>query len=70
MSTVNPSVFSARTAEENWSADGALKTTEVGTVFEELVQFADTAVEGFIADKATAEGGCNFLLESHYSFND
>ncbi|EHU5190854.1 hypothetical protein [Vibrio parahaemolyticus] len=35
--------------------DGALKTTEVGQTFEDFVEQADTAVEGFINDKS--QGG-------------
>ncbi|EOI6606219.1 hypothetical protein ACMVC6_004276 [Vibrio parahaemolyticus] len=34
------------------TADGALKTTEVGTEFEAFVENADTAVETFITDKS------------------
>ncbi|KOY30291.1 hypothetical protein NB614_18585 [Vibrio parahaemolyticus] len=34
--------------------DSALKTTEVGTTFEDFVKTADKAVEDFIADKTNA----------------
>ncbi|EGQ7868393.1 hypothetical protein F1K70_16690 [Vibrio parahaemolyticus] len=34
--------------------DDALKTTEVGTEFEEFVKVADSAVEDFIKDKSQA----------------
>ncbi|EJZ3823395.1 hypothetical protein OH966_004326 [Vibrio parahaemolyticus] len=36
------------------TGDGALKTTEVGETFEELVEQADTAVETFINNKSQA----------------
>ncbi|EGR0073231.1 hypothetical protein [Vibrio cholerae] len=51
-------VASAGTAAQAaWDADDALKTTEVGTVFEYLVAVADNAVETFITNKATQNGG-------------
>ncbi|EJG0104568.1 hypothetical protein CIR72_RS19985 [Vibrio parahaemolyticus] len=37
--------------------DSALKTTEVGTTFEDFVKTADKAVEDFIADKTNAGAG-------------
>ncbi|HFG1863538.1 TPA: hypothetical protein ACGF2P_003466 [Vibrio cholerae] len=39
-------------AQDNWNADGALKTTEVGTSFEAFVATADEAVENFITANA------------------
>ncbi|WP_281961577.1 hypothetical protein [Vibrio parahaemolyticus] len=39
------------------TADEALKTTEVGTTFEDFVKKADKAVEDFINDKSGAAGG-------------
>ncbi|GIA96997.1 hypothetical protein VCSRO9_1178 [Vibrio cholerae] len=57
MSLNNVSTFAAPTAATAWAEDGALKTTEVGLVFEELVKFSDKAVETFIKGKATNDGG-------------
>ncbi|ENB4343760.1 hypothetical protein ABHP84_004443 [Vibrio parahaemolyticus] len=37
--------------------DDALKTTEVGTTFEEFVKTADGAIEDFIKDKTNAGAG-------------
>ncbi|WP_411062516.1 hypothetical protein AAFX13_21025 [Vibrio parahaemolyticus] len=37
--------------------DSALKTTEVGTTFEEFVKTADKAVEDFIKNKTNAGAG-------------
>ncbi|OQU15964.1 hypothetical protein EM95_022045 [Vibrio parahaemolyticus] len=37
--------------------DDALKTTEVGTTFEEFVKTADGAIEDFIKDKTNAGTG-------------
>ncbi|WP_229627557.1 hypothetical protein [Vibrio parahaemolyticus] len=36
--------------------DDALKTTEVGTTFEDFVKNADSAIEDFINDKSGAAG--------------
>ncbi|HHC7106959.1 TPA: hypothetical protein ACQJO7_004503 [Vibrio parahaemolyticus] len=38
------------------TADSALKTTEVGTTFEDFVKQADSAVETFITNKTVAGG--------------
>ncbi|KNH57925.1 hypothetical protein [Vibrio cholerae] len=38
------------------TADSALKTTEVGTTFEDFVKTADKAVEDFIAAKTVGGG--------------
>ncbi|TOG57594.1 hypothetical protein [Vibrio parahaemolyticus] len=42
--------------------DSALKTTEVGTTFEDFVKTADKAVEDFIADKTNAGAGAGDSL--------
>ncbi|EGR0936373.1 hypothetical protein NMT30_003546 [Vibrio cholerae] len=44
-------------AGDSWTADAALKTTEVGTAFEAFVAAADDSVEKFIAANADAETG-------------
>ncbi|MGI9840428.1 hypothetical protein [Vibrio parahaemolyticus] len=38
------------------TADSALKTTEVGTTFEDFVKSADSAVETFITNKTVGGG--------------
>ncbi|EGQ7979604.1 hypothetical protein GN712_17565 [Vibrio cholerae] len=43
-------------ANDNITADDALKTTEVGTAFEDFVTKADNAVETFITDNTGADG--------------
>ncbi|HGS5349731.1 hypothetical protein EC575_18940 [Vibrio cholerae] len=45
-------------AAGDWTADNALKTTEVGTAFEDLISDADGRVETFIQEK-----GANGQLE-------
>ncbi|KOE03635.1 hypothetical protein ACS82_02795 [Vibrio parahaemolyticus] len=41
------------------TVDNALKTTEVGTTFEDFVKTADKAVEDFINDKSGGAGAQN-----------
>ncbi|EMN6296701.1 hypothetical protein WB514_004184 [Vibrio parahaemolyticus] len=44
------------------NADNALKTTEVGTAFEDFVKTADKAVEDFINNKSGGAGAQNPAL--------
>ncbi|EGQ8481192.1 hypothetical protein AKH15_22465 [Vibrio parahaemolyticus] len=46
------------------TADEALKTTEVGTTFEDFVKKADKAVEDFINDKSGGQQGGNLSLSA------
>ncbi|HGS4493626.1 TPA: hypothetical protein ACMDNH_001882 [Vibrio cholerae] len=58
MSMTTRSIADAQTAAQAaWAEDDALKTTEVGTTFEALVSFADSAVEDFIKANAKEDGG-------------
>ncbi|EGR1124765.1 hypothetical protein EFU41_10640 [Vibrio cholerae] len=51
------SSFSAMARENtNITADNALKTTEVGTAFEDFVEKADTLVEAFITNNTGDDG--------------
>lgn len=44
-------------AQQSWLKDNALKTTEVGSVFEAFVAAADNKVEAFIASHAADKDG-------------
>ncbi|EHS7464876.1 hypothetical protein ACTHDE_003415 [Vibrio cholerae] len=48
--------IASRALPESWE-DGALKTTEVGVAFEDLVTTADTAIEAFIKEKSQDGAG-------------
>ncbi|EIU7584738.1 hypothetical protein ACTJ2Q_002821 [Vibrio cholerae] len=62
--TMNVSTFAYTPGSEDaWTADGALKTTEVGMAFEDFVGIADDAVESFIHEK-TANGTTGLSLSA------
>ncbi|ELA9555376.1 hypothetical protein QTG58_000014 [Vibrio parahaemolyticus] len=52
MSGNTNSTFAAGASSRAIAADDALKTTEVGTTFEDFVKNADSAVEDFITGKS------------------
>lgn len=53
---MNSGVMAGRALTNAINQDKDLKTTEVGKVFEELVNVADTAVETFLTQKGTDAG--------------
>ncbi|HGS4564070.1 TPA: hypothetical protein ACMDN4_002382 [Vibrio cholerae] len=57
MNAVTSLGVSTYAAPTGLTEDDALKTTEVGTVFESLVTIADAAVEDFIKGKASDAAG-------------